>query len=314
LARLRKPVTYRKVAALITVVLAVFSSCRSTDVTVIRPFSVEVEEVRVEEEPGQGTARLAREEFRSQTRLHGRMQVAVTGVGEAPRQITVFNDSIIYRSRAPLRFDAYMSLDTLFSVSKEEASVTVFDSPETYDAMLVCLFEGKALRVDLNKDGGLRKTDHLKESCPGGIYRRLDLPTSLGMFILSEPLSKWNEGEQWSELKRIPAYSGVEVPEAIRVQCSVGKIAGEEAPLRLAADTTLTDFAPTMPNGEAIEVLNEHLEITGTLWIDTASGLARRGEIQISEDIRYQRPEYGPDVLRKTSKYVVKLEVGLAAR
>ncbi len=221
--------------------------------------------------------------------------------------VTAYNDSIRFRGIAPFRLDAFMSRDTLFTISKEKKSAVQGGFMDVDTPMLECLFAGPSLRITFPEGNGVETVEHMKTDCPGGIYKRLDLPRTLGVFILRIPSGQRETGDRWEAIRSCPSYSGLGLFPDLRFVYRISRVGENQTTVQMTCDTTLTNVHVVMPNGEEASVIQNRIHVEGSLTIAGRTGVCHGGEALITEQIHYVRGDSGPDVLRKTCTYRLTL-------
>jgi len=266
-------------------------------------FSLSVRVMRNDDRPPNAFEVPAKAVSRSTIILYGRAQSGRHGRGI---RLTTFNDSIRYYGEAPIRFTALLSPDTLFATSKHGAGeITQTNEQSTFESMLECLFSGPALYIRYGGKGRLDKTNHAKASCTSGLYQQLDIERSLGIFFLRRTPAD----NVWHETRDIPSFSGFEYLSRLDLACRVLEREGDGFTVFMVSDSTVSGVQATLPSGGAVEIVSSRVHVESTIEYGKKGGFPVGGEVIISENIRYIRPELGSYVLEKDGTYQLKLTI-----
>lgn len=287
------------ILTVLTALLAACSHSPRTHESVPAPeaFELFVHTLRVEDVPDRQTDTVTRERFESTTRYFGRFEDS----GSAGW--IVRNDSIRFQTREPHRLEAFMSIDTLYFRSGSSEPAALPEISGASDSMLVCIFSGPSLRIDFNDDGTVEPVEHNKQDCPGGIYRRLDLPKTLGIFVAGAPPGSSGVDTRWEQARYCPSFSGLGDLPRLLVEYRISEI---ENTIQVHSDTTLTGLTTVMPSGEKADIIGDHISIRGALFM-TENQVWHEGRIHIEEEIRFVRPAFDQRVLRKSCAYELRL-------
>jgi hypothetical protein len=231
------------------------------------------------------------------------------GRTESMRTITTFNDSIRFRSLAPDRYTALLSRDTIYAVSKDGRSFAQNKESGMYDSMLACLFSGPALRITLEDGGVIQDVFHIKENCPGGIYGRLNLPASVGIYLLEKMSEPWVVDRAWEEERQSPGFTGLRYSPTVVVHYKTTVVGSEDITVKLTADTTISDLSLSLSNNETVHIISHRIRLDGVMVVGKSGRLAHDGEVWIEEEIRYRRPDVSRGVLRRSSKRVLRMKI-----
>jgi hypothetical protein len=290
-----------------------FSRPASRTAEVPRSFEITVREVHSESGHSGRAGAAARPESRSTLSHFGRIE-AERG-GKAPRAsdehtAAVFTDSLLFRSEAPFRFVARLSRDTIQVTSAENKPAAQMGGIESDEIMLRCIFEGPALRIRLPAGDAPAPPiiENLKPDCPGGLYRRLHLPTTIGVFVMA-PAGGDQAEKKWQSIVTCPSFSGLGFfPQILWAYTPTehGRSDGASA-IGIACDTTLSAVRATMANGETIDIIADRITVRGTLKPWRELPFFYEGKIEIREEIKYVRPAIGPDVLDKRCESEITL-------
>lgn len=272
-----------------------------------QPFKLSVHTERSETAHDPKTDSLTRSSFSSEITHFGHIE----GTGETgpdDQFAYAYNDSIRFRTEKPYRLEAFMSADTLFSRSKSANSAVSSEASGPSDSMLVCIFQGPALQLTYDGESGTT-IEHLKMNCPGGIYRRLDLPKTYGLFVTAIPQDKApDRHSRWEQEKDLPSFSGLGYTPRLRLGYRVTSVEGEALNVDVNCDTTITHVSTQSPSGENVDIIANRIQVSGTLRM-TSARFERAGRIQIREEIKYTRPALDTSVLTKTCVYEIRLEM-----
>ena len=292
--------------------LAGFSRPPSKPAQPSLPFEMSVREIGVDPVlPGERPS-AAPAESKSTLSHFGRIEPPLGGRGGSGSNpvVTVYTDSLRFRSESPFPFVAALSRDTIRVSSEENKPAAQMGGIESDQEMLRCLFEGPSLAIRFSSEyPGALNIEHLKSDCPGGLYRRLNLPVTMGPFVFAIPDGHDGKESGWQSIVVCPSFSGLGVFPQIRLKYAMKKKAatGEERTIEIQCDTTLTGVRATMPNGETVDIIADRIEVRGTLkpW----PGLDRfyEGKIEIREEVRYVRPALDLGVLEKKCRAVITL-------
>ncbi|NIM20665.1 MAG: hypothetical protein GTO51_10630 [Candidatus Latescibacteria bacterium] len=271
-----------------------------------RSFSLEVLEHRLEDRASAVNAEPMKIELESKLILYGHLY-AVSVRDTNPS--LAFNDSLLFRSFSPLRFETFMSRDTMYYSSQSGPNVVDRGHYQAYDTMLACLFTGPAVEIRFLSNPPRYEITPLKEKCKSGEYTRLDLPFALGTFFTSAPVPILEEGFRWTENKDLPSYEGLGFRPAMPIAGRVVHISNGAATAVLSSDTTVKEIRITLPNGESAMILNNDIHLGGTLLLEVESGFPLEGEVRVEQSIRVVRPQLTTLVLEKECAYILRFKV-----
>ncbi len=266
-------------------------------------FELFVHTLRIEDVGNSETGSPTRASFESDITYFGRF-VDPGDPGSTDR--IVYNDSIRFHSQQPYRLEAFMSIDTLYSRSGSSNTAVSSEVLGPSDTMLVCIFEGPALRIGFAGNGTVEPLEHRKDVCPGGIYRRLDLPRTLGVFLAGSASQHRSIQSRWEQTKDRPSFSGLDDLPRLRLEYRVFQVENGVCTVQVRCDTTLTGFAAGMANGEKVDVIADRVTVKGTLRMRQSS-LWHEGEFRIDEELRFVRPALDTRVLTKSCVYELRL-------
>jgi hypothetical protein len=173
--------------------------------------------------------------------------------------------------------------------------------------MLECLFSGPSLSITIGENRGWEHIDHMKKDCPGGIYKRLDLPRTLSFFVMQIPPGQRRTGDQWELAGSCPSYAGFGTPPELRITYRISHMDKNQLTVQIACDTTLKNISVVMPNGEKASIISNRVRVEGTIAVGADGGLCREGKAFISEKMRYVRGEIDTAVLHKECRYSLTL-------
>ena len=188
-------------------------------------------------------------------------------------------------------------------LSAENKPAAQIGGIETDESMLRCLFEGPSLgiQVPLGERPANAVVEHFKSDCPGGLYRRLNLPVTIAPFVLSIPDGFDHPGSTWQAIVTCPSFSGLgffpQLRWTYRIEEDRADTSGRA--IEIACDTTLTHIRATLPNGETVDIIADRIRIRGSLVPCRGLHLFHEGKIEIEEEIRYVRPALDSSVLGK---------------
>jgi len=266
-------------------------------------FSLTVNDYRQEEKAAFVDSDPLSIEFESELKLHG--GICETAV-ENKFVFTIYNDSLLYRSLQPLRFNTFMSGDTIHYASQEGPNFIDRSYSEAHDSMLACLFSGPAMKIERRTaDPGLEIT-LLKKDCRSGEYTRLDPAGAFGLFFVDVRPADLEKGHRWQEYKPCPGYSGLGFRPLLRLAGRVVMVNDGEATVVLSSDTTCSDVQIKLPNGENATILSETIRVGGTLVLNIRTGCPIRGEVWIEESVQFLRPRLSDRVLEKKGSYILR--------
>jgi hypothetical protein len=281
-----------------------------------QPFKLSVRTVRSETVYDPETDLQSRASFDTRITHFGRIE-SVPEPGSSERSTIanwfVYNDSIRFHTEKPYRLEAFMSIDTLFSRSKSSNTAISSETLDSSDSMLVCIFEGPALHIAQSVDHASANIEHLKTGCPGGIYRRLDLPKTYGLFITTVPKAEVPEevhhdlNTRWNQVKSCPSFSGLGYFPRLRLQYWVTGVEGGVLTVDVRCDTTISNVSAVTPGGEKVDIIANRIQVAGTLRISDST-FWHEGRFEMGEEIQYIRPQLSTDVLTKTCDYEMSLE------
>jgi hypothetical protein len=280
-----------------------------------RPFELAVREIRVESGAAGDPRGPAPAEARSDLRHFGRIEPRGGKDDRSSSAATIYTDSLLFRSEAPFPFAAALDRDTIRVSSADDKPAAQMGGIDSDEEMLGCLFEGPSLEIRISEESPeAREIDHLKADCPGGLYRRLNLPVTMGPFVFAVPRAgdRGEESREW--IAECPSFSGLGFFPQIRWRYAVKKSApGSDGhaidgyTIEISCDTTLAGLRATTPSGERIDIIADRIRVRGTLrpW----AGLAyfHEGKIEIREEIRYVRSALDSGVLEKTCDATITL-------
>jgi hypothetical protein len=307
--RLIQPARAAFVVAAVVVSAFGFSRPPSTAARLPRGFEITVREVRTESSFREPVDSIVTENFRSSLSYFGRVERPLDG---EKKTLTVHTDSLSFESDAPFRFTAHIHRDTIEVTSDAKRPATRMGALEVDDAMLRCLFEGPALRIRVPAQEGSAVIEDLKAQCAGGLYRRLKLPVTFGVFVLGVPPRENDSGGRWQTTDIRPSFAGLGHFPQLRWSYKVVDIQDASntsaESIEIECDTTLTHVRTVMPNGETVDIIADHIRVRGLLrpWRDAP--FLHEGEIKIEEDIRYVRPKLGPSVMHAECHVEIVLE------
>jgi hypothetical protein len=275
-----------------------------------QPFEIAVREVNVEigfDGDARGAAPV---ESRTVLRHFGRIESPRGGrdSGGSNTAVMVFTDSLLFRSESPFRFVAALSRDTIQISSAENKSAAQMGGIESDEEMLRCLFEGPSIAIRFpGENPEARAMEHFKSDCPGGLYRRLNLPVTIGAFVFAIPKGLDRSESHWQAIVESPSFSGLGFFPQIRWQYTVKKTASgtEGQSIEIVCDTTLTGVRATIANGETVDIIADRIQVRGTLEPWPGLLCFYQGEIEIQEEIRYVRPALDSSVLEKRCAAVI---------
>ncbi|UCH83374.1 MAG: hypothetical protein JSW50_13085 [Candidatus Latescibacterota bacterium] len=219
----------------------------------------------------------------------------------------VYSDSIRLLTQKPHRIDAFMSADTLFSRSDKTGTAVSSETMGPADSMLACLFRGPALKIGLKDAAPEPTVEHLKTECPAGIYQRLDLPNTYGMFVARTESSPREAGDHWVAIKEYPSLSGLGFSPHLRLSFRVKRVENGTMTVDVSCDTTISNVRTIMPSGETADIIAGRILIAGTLQI-RSERIVHEGWFDVSEEVTYVRPALDTGVLSKTCTYRIGLE------
>ncbi|MEJ2720697.1 MAG: hypothetical protein P8181_06095 [bacterium] len=301
LAAFTAPVRPVIVTALVTLLAACGRSSRTPGfVPAPEPFELSVHTVRVEEFPDRETDNVTRARFESTTTYFGRFE------DSGSTGWIVRNDSIRFQAREPSRSEAFMSADTLYTRAGSSEPAAVPEISGASDSMLACIFSGPSLRVELNENGSMEPVEDYKQDCPGGIYHRLDLSKTLGMFLAAAPPEDSGINTLWEVDRRSPSFSGLGDLPRLRLEYRISEIDDGSRRIQVRSDTTLADLTTLMASGEKAYIIGDHISIRGVLFAKE-NEVWHEGRIRIEEEIRFVRPALDERVLRKSCAYELRL-------
>ena len=277
-----------------------FSRPPSKTLDLPRGFEISVREASLETGYTGGTDSVATTESRSSLSHFGRIEELR---GARDHSVAVYTDSLLFRSDAPFRFAARISRDTIQVASADDKPAAQTGAIASDENMLRCIFEGPSLRIHPPAHGRSAAPilEYLKSECPGGLYRRLNLPVTIGPFILSIPDDCDHPGSRWQAIVTCPSFSGLGFFPQIRLTYRMieSPTDAEENTIEIACDTTLAHIRATLPSGEAVEIIAHRIRVHGVMRPWQGLPLFCRGKIEIEEEIRYVRPELESPVLEK---------------
>lgn len=289
--------------------LAGFSRPPSKTARPPQPFEIEVREVIVEtgfegESPSAATA-----ESRTTLSHFGRIEESRGGKGGSGSSpaVTVYSDSLLFRSESPFRFVAALSRDSIQISSAQDRPAAQMGGIESDEEMLRCLFEGPSVAIRFSSEHpGAWNMEHLKSDCPGGLYRRLNLPVTMGPFILV-PDDHDGAGARWQSIVECPSFSGLGFFPQLKWQYTMTKTESGTGghSIEIACDTTLSGVRAKMPNGETVDIIADRIRVRGTLAPWPGLVCFYEGKIEIREEIRYVRPALESSVLEKKCEAVI---------
>jgi hypothetical protein len=224
--------------------------------------------------------------------------------------VTVYTDSLLFRSESPFPFVAALSRDTIRVSSAESKPAAQMGGIESDEEMLRCLFEGPTLAIRIAGEFPPEPVvTHFKPDCPGGLYRRLNLPVAIRPFVFSTPEGRDGAKSEWQAISSCPSFSMLGVFPQVRWRYAMNKMASsnDEWTIEVACDTTLTGVRAQLPNGETADIVSDRIEARGTMRSWPGFSFLHEGEIEIREEIRYVRPALGQDVLEKRCTAVITL-------
>ncbi len=223
----------------------------------------------------------------------------------------VHTDSLLFVSDAPFRYTALIRRDTVVVTSLERGSSTRTGALDVDREMLACIFEGPALLVTTHgKDGSIQLQD-LNAQCTGGLYRRLNLPVTLGAFVFPIPSGRERPGERWETTATCPSFSGLGLFPRLNLTYEVVEKTGTQGTtegVEIACDTTLVNVHTVTPGGDAVDIISARIRVRGVFrrWRDVP--LLHTGEFRIEEDIRYARPGLESPVSERRGRVEILLE------
>jgi hypothetical protein len=178
--------------------------------------------------------------------------------------------------------------------------------------MLECLFDGRAVSMIPGDGSAAARIDHAKSACPGGLYRRLDLPVLLRSLIVRIPPGQRRAGASWRTGRECPSFAGLGLVPLEPVDFSIEE--GGDTPgtltLVFSSEFTLGNVKTKLPNGESATVIGGRYGWTGRLIVYRESWLCLEGSFVVTEKISYVRPALSPTVLEKDCETTVSLSVG----
>jgi hypothetical protein len=265
------------------------------------PVEITVRESRGEAVDAAGSGSPSEVQYRSSITHHGRLEAG--SCGEENGSFAVFTDSLVFVSEAPFCFTARLGRDTIDVASDAKRPAAQMGMIEGDRKMLACIFEGPS--VWIGSPGGdepaFATIEDAKSGCAGGLYRRLNLPATVGAFSFSSLDSDTRLGARWSIAGPIPSLSGLgffpQVNWTFAFVTSGPKSA--TASIELSCDTMLAGTRATMPNGERVYIIADRITIRGRVRPVSGASLLHEGTITIHEDLRYIRPALGSEVLQK---------------
>ena len=278
-----------------------------------RGLEIAVREVNVETGFEGAGASAAPAESRSTLSHFGRIEAPRGGKSDrvSNQVLTVYTDSLLFRSEAPFRFVATLSRDTIQVASVENKPAAQIGGIESDEEMLRCLFEGPSLRIHSPavEHPGTPVMEHFKSDCPGGLYRRLNLPVTMGAVVHSIPDGLDGPGSRGQMIMECPSFSELGFFPQIRWEYTMTQTASGTGghTIEILCDTTLTGVRATMPNGETVDIIADRIEVRGALKPWPGVSFFHEGKIEIREEIRYVRPALDSGVLTKRCDAVITL-------
>jgi hypothetical protein len=275
-----------------------------------QPFEIAVREVNVETGFEGETRGAAPAESRTALRHFGRIE-ALRGDRvrrDSNTAVTVYTDSLLFRSESPFRFVAALSRDTIQISSAENKPSAQMGGIESDEKMLRCLFEGPSIAIRFPGEyPEARAMEHFKSDCPGGLYRRLNLPVTMGAFVFAIPKGLDRPENHWQAIVECPSFSGLGFFPQIRWKYTVKRTAsGTEGPsIEIVCDTTLAGVRAATANGETVDIISDRIQVRGTLEPWPGLFCFYEGKIEIQEEIRYVRPALDSSVLEKRCDAVI---------
>lgn len=224
---------------------------------------------------------------------------------------TVFSDSLVFESGTPFRYAAVLRRDTLAVTAMEQGPSTRGAALDADREMLACIFEGPALRIGVSRKDGPAGIENFKAACPGGLYRRLDLPVTLGAFVFPLPSDAGRPGARWQAPAACPSVSGLGAsPSLVFTYETAGdpERGGASVKIAIACDTTIANVRVVTPAGDTVDVVSRRIRVRGVLRPWAGLPFFHTGELSIEEDVRYVRPDLESPVLEKRSCVALRLE------
>jgi hypothetical protein len=231
--------------------------------------------------------------------LFGRVELTPTGA-----EVTFYADSILYESRSPRTLTTFMSADTMYYRSPGGGGA-IDHHQVAYDLMLSCVFGGAALRVARDETGAPPKTEHLNADCPGGEYGSINLPVTLGAFLILAPERR----DRWVERRPAPSYSGVGFHPVIEWLYRTVDSTDRDVTVTVAADSTIENFTTHFKSGEEINIVRDRIRVGGTMVIDRTTGLPKHGELRIGESLQLVRPDAAGVIITREGQYTVRFNL-----
>lgn len=242
--------------------------------------------------------------FESDVKLFGR-------IGTRPpagRHVVVYADSIAFDLRSPYALRTFMSADTMYYDARGGRSVVNRKHIDKYDDMLACVFSGPSLRAVYRQTGALDSISHLKDHCESGLYSRINVPVTMGLFLPDSAALQAGENSCWVEHRDLPSFSGVGFHPRIEFSYRIVKIEDQTRTIVVSADSTVREHRTRMKNGEEVVIISDQLHVGGTLVTNAALGISQSGEIRIRETMELLRPNAGNVVINKSCEYTIRFQ------
>jgi hypothetical protein len=104
-------------------------------------------------------------------------------------------------------------------------------------------------------------------------------------------------------------FSGVGFHPSIETLYRAVESTGETVTIAVAAETTLADIRTVMRNGEEVVITTDRIRMGGTLDVESATGITRKGELRIRESMTLVRPNASGMIVTKDGEYTIRFSL-----
>jgi hypothetical protein len=263
-----------------------------------RFFQLLIHEMRTDSRRSPATGQVPPVEQELVLRLSGRV------VDDGP-VITFFADSLAVEGKKPFPYQTFMSADTIYYLTETGPGAINRTGSAGLDSMLNCLFGGITVRIRTGGDGLPDSVLDAAAGCGSGEYSRLNAAVTLASFVPG-----WRDGSRrWRVQRPVPSYSGTGYhPEVVFLYRSSGS-QSDNRRVSVTADTTVTDVAHTMKNGEVVTIASDRFRVGGTMAAGAGGGPLASGELRIREEQTLVRINAGGQIIDRLGEYTIRLSL-----